>query len=170
MTAKPQKKIIIGCLGAVHGLKGWMKVNSFTQPNHNIFSYNPWLLHLSDDWLPIKITQFSHHGKNLIAHIPGYDDCDSARALVHTEIAIYREQLPKLPKGEFYWTDLEGLTVINEQGVYLGVVDYLLNTGANDILMVEGKKQYLIPYVFGQFVTQVDLEKQEIHVVWDAEF
>jgi 16S rRNA processing protein RimM len=110
-------------------------------------------------------------GKGIVAHLKGCDDRDQAAALMETEIAIRREQLPEAAPGEYYWADLQGLKVINTEGIELGVVDHLLETGANDVLIVrDGDTERLIPYVFGQFVLDVALDQGVMRVDWDPEF
>jgi 16S rRNA processing protein RimM len=103
--------------------------------------------------------------------LQGCDDRDAAAALMDTTVAIKREQLPQAQAGEYYWTDLQGLRVINLEGVELGTVSHLLETGANDVLVVKkGREERLIPFVQGQFVTRIDLEAGEMSVDWDPEF
>jgi len=107
------------------------------------------------------------HGKGIIVKFNGIHTPEEARQLTGKLIEIERSHLPTLPKNEFYWSDLEGLTVINKNGDILGKVIYLIETGSNDVLVVKGKREFAIPYLLGSVVTSVDLEKQEIHVSWD---
>jgi 16S rRNA processing protein RimM len=106
----------------------------------------------------------------LVAAIPDCVDRDRAAALVGAEIWVERGRLPRAKPGEFYWCDLEGLEVVNEAGIVLGTVSHLFATGANDVLVVKGERERLIPYVPGEVVKQVDLEAQRMRVDWDAEF
>jgi len=172
----------LGRISGVHGVRGWVKIQSYTQPPQQIVEYQPWRITLGDKSESAEIDAFRHSGKSVIAHIIGIDDRDKALALRQADIFVRAEQMPSLEKGEFYWYQLEGLKVTcHFQGhVYdLGRVDYLLETGANDVLVVKGNphigegmddKERLIPYLPGQTITQVDLESREIRVNWDPDF
>ncbi|UTW46228.1 ribosome maturation factor RimM [bacterium SCSIO 12696] len=172
------EKMIAGRIVSIHGVKGWVKVNSFTEPRENLFKYGPWWLKTSGGWKEIEFDDFRKQGKGLIAHIVGLDDRDKARNYCQQNIAVKKEVLPELSGDELYWHQLEGLTAITVHGgerKTLGVVKQLLETGANDVLMVKGnsdsldRKERLIPYV-DQFVLNVDLEAGEIEVDWDPDF
>ena len=107
----------------------------------------------------------------MVIKLEGCNDRNQAEALVGAKIAVYRNQLPQLEgPGHFYWADLKGLQVVNTAGVELGVVDYLLETGANDVLVVKGDQERLIPYLWKQVVQDVDLSAKRILVDWDADF
>ncbi|NKB46732.1 MAG: ribosome maturation factor RimM [Legionellales bacterium] len=164
--------IIVGQLGAPHGLKGWLKLTSYTQPRDNIFNYQPWLLQRQPgDWQPLTTTlQHQQHTQKLLVLLPDCHDCDQARHYTHTRIGIYRHQLPPSGDQQYYWTDLQGLQVFNQQGEHLGVVDYVLATGANDVLVVKGDTEHLIPFILDQYILKVDLSAQRIDVAWDADF
>ena len=111
------------------------------------------------------------HGKGLVDELPGVADRDAAAALVGTEIWVARSALPKAKPGEYYWSDLEGLEVVTTEGVSLGKVSHLVATGANDVLVVkDAMRERLIPFLIGQFVTDVDLDAGRLAVDWDPEF
>lgn len=181
-TGKAGKKsnlVDVGRITSVFGIKGWVKIHSNTEPMENIFSYSPWWLKTRHGVKPVEVEQFRPHGKGLVALIKGYDDPDKAQEICQVTIAIERGQMAELEDGEYYWHQLEGLAVITEfegQVNRLGVVSRLLETGANDVLVVKGDadslddKERLIPYLPGQFVTAVDLEAGEIRVDWDPDF
>lgn len=163
--------IVVGRINGLHGVRGWVKVFSHTQPRENILSYRTWYLLRQGQWVATKLIDGRPQGKGIVARLEGYDDRDQAAALMETEIAIRREQLPEATPGEYYWADLQGLKVINAEGIELGVVDHLLETGANDVLVVhDGETERLIPYVPGQFVLNVALDEGEIRVDWDPDF
>ena len=109
-------------------------------------------------------------GKTLIARLPGLGDRDTARSLIDTEIAVYRDQLPEAANGEYYWSDLVGLSVVTVQGEELGTVERLIETGANDVLVVTGDRERLVPFVVGRYVKSVDLGAGRIEVDWDPDF
>ena len=162
------KHVALGYISAVHGIKGWVKVHSWTRPMEAILNYQPWLL--GKDKRPVKIVDGRKQGKGLVALLPGYNDRDSAASLVGQEIVVGREQLPPTAEGEYYWVDLEGLEVLTTKGERLGRVERLMETGANDVLVIRGEREHLVPYVRGQYVKRVDLENGVIEVDWDPEF
>ena len=133
-----------------------------------ILKYQPWLL--GEDRKPVKIIDGRKQGKGLAALLPGYDDREQARALVGQQIFVGRDQLPPTEKDEYYWSDLEGLEVRTTGGEVLGRVDRLMETGANDVMVVSGDRERLIPFVQGQYVKRVDLEADLIEVDWDPDF
>lgn len=162
--------IIIGRISGLFGVRGWVKIYSHTSPREGILDYRTWYLESGGEWQSYKLTSGQAHGKGVVAHLAGCDDRDSAAGLVGRDIAVRREQLPELEPGEYYWTDLEGLRVVNLQGVDLGVVSHLFETGANDVLVVKGERERLIPYTMGEAVREVDLAAGRMVVDWDPDF
>lgn len=175
--------IVVGKIGAPHGVRGWVKIQSFTDPAGNLLDYDPWYLNLSgkdlsgkgksentEHWQRAELLEARVHGKGLVAHFKGCDDRDVAVGLRGQLIAVQREQLPKPAEGEYYWLDLEGLRVENLEGINLGIVDHLLETGANDVLVVKGERERLIPYVQGPIVKEVDIEGGVIRVDWSPDY
>ncbi|PKM11242.1 MAG: ribosome maturation factor RimM [Gammaproteobacteria bacterium HGW-Gammaproteobacteria-3] len=165
-----QDLIEVGEISGVFGLKGLVKVFSFTEPRENILSYSPWLLQKGSLRKTLAVDGGQRQGKNIVAHLDGIDDPDAAASLKGWKIFIGRGQLPKTPDNEYYWADLIGLKVVNQNGVALGVVDYLLETGANDVLVVAGETEHLIPFVSGQAIIEVNPEEGVIVVDWDPDF
>ncbi|WDE12931.1 ribosome maturation factor RimM [Thalassomonas haliotis] len=170
-------KITLGKLGAVYGIKGWLKIHSFTDDPEAILDYMPWSLKLGDKVQAVEVTDWRKHNNGLIAKIANYDDRDQAQTLVGSEILANPEALPDLPEGEFYWRDLIGMAVVTTQGYDLGTVSDMMETGANDVLVVKanrndafGKKERLIPYLFEQVVISVSVENKQISVDWDPGF
>lgn len=169
------EKIVVGKINGVHGVKGWVKVFSNTDPREGITKYNPWFLKHPNinagQWREIKVEAGRPQAKTVIAKLEGYDDRDEALQLVGAEIAISSDQLKPLGQHEYYWRDLIGLRVINQQDVELGVVDSLFETGANDVLVVkDGTQERLVPWTLGHAVLEVDLEQGVIRVDWDEDF
>ena len=162
--------LTVGRIVGVHGVGGWVKIESFTEPRLRIFDYRPWRLKRAESEIEIGSAQGHEQGKGMVAKLSGCDDRDAAVALVGAEIRIPRSALPKPKRGEFYWADLEGLEVVTVDGASLGMVSHLFATGANDVLVVRGERERLIPYVTGQFVKDVDLQVGRIVVDWDPEF
>jgi len=133
-----------------------------------ILDYQPWLL--GEDKSPLTITDGRKQGKGLVALLPGFEDREQAARLVGQQIFVGRNQLPATAADEYYWADLEGLEVHTTQGHVLGRVEKLMETGANDVLVIRGQREHLVPFVQGQYVTRVDLEGGLIEVDWDPEF
>jgi 16S rRNA processing protein RimM len=169
MTDANSKYIVVGKIGATYGVTGWLKIHAFTEFGTNILDYSPWYLSGPDEnqMREIIIEDGKPHGKGVIAKFTGIDNPESARLLTGTIIHIKRTQLPPLEKDEYYWSDLEGLTVINQNGDILGQISYLIETGANDVLVVKGTKEYAIPYLPGSVVLSIDLVKKEMLVNWE---
>ncbi len=171
MVNRDVDKILIGRIVGLFGVKGWVKVFSYTQPRDNIVTYNPWYLKTEAGWQRFMLQQGSSHGKGIIAKLDAIDDRDAAAALLHMEIGIEADQLAELPAGEFYWSQLIGLDVINLAGQPLGIVDDMLQTGANDVLVVKSEQQErLIPYIRDQVIKQVDLDNGILQVDWEADY
>lgn len=162
--------IIVGKVVSAYGVRGWVKVFSETDPVTNILDYLPWYLCLNGRWTEVEMLDGRLQGTAVVAQLQGVNDRDAALALAHSEIAVKRDQLPALPPGEYYWADLMGLAVVNQQDVELGVIKDVFATGANDVLVVQGDVERLIPFVNGIVVLDVDLAQRRMRVDWDADY
>ncbi len=169
--------VILGTIGAVYGIKGWLKINSFTDQPEGIFEYQPWLVGQEGNWQPMEVAQWRWHNKGLIAKFANIDDRDAAQLLVGRKLAIAADQLPQLPDDEFYWRDLIGLQVVNTENYDMGTVSQMLPTVSNDVLVVTansndafGKRERLIPFIQSQYVVAVDRDAKRITVDWPADF
>lgn len=160
--------VIVGQIGSTYGIRGWLKILSYTELVNNITAFNPWYIDGIHGWKAIKVEDCKEHGKGVIAKLAGYNNPEEARLLSGKKIAILRSQLPALPRDEYYWSDLKGLTVIDQHGETLGKVIYLMETGSNDVLVVKGTKEHAIPYLPGEVVTSIDLAKGEMIVNWEV--
>jgi len=156
---------------------GWVKVFSDTQPRENIFSYKPWLLYNGEEVLELNVVHWRKQGKTLVAKLDGIDSRESARLYMGSVVAIARSQLPELNEGDFYWNQLVGMDVVStfgDQPVPLGQVVELIETGANDVLVVRssdgGTKEHLVPWVLDEFIKKVDLDENVMEVNWDPDF
>lgn len=163
------KNIVLGQVSGVFGVKGWIKVKSFTSDKKNILRYKTWQLEQNGRTISYRLEAGQEHGKGLIAKLESIDDREAAAKLFQANIIVAREALPKLPKGEYYWSDLQGLQVLNMDGKVYGIVDYLFETGANDVMVVKGEKEILIPFVQDEFIKEIDLEHKRIRVDWPEE-
>jgi 16S rRNA processing protein RimM len=153
----------------VYGVKGWIKLESDTRPREAIFNYSPWRLGLKNGWEQRVVRHGETRGNGLVARLDGIDDRDTAYSLIGTPIAIPRQELPGVAPGEFYWADLVGCRVVNQDGVEFGRIAGLMETGANDVLVVEGTRERLIPYI-DKVIVSVDLAQQLVKVDWEEDF
>ena len=170
MSAKPTKWVTLGRVSGVFGVKGWLKVQSYTDPPDNIAKFGAWTLRRNGNDRRFDVEEGQGHAGGVIAKLRGLDDRDLAREWVGAEIVVGREQLPATAADEFYWSDLEGLEVRTTAGEVLGTVDHLLATGANDVLVLGGSTERLIPFVVGRVVKQVDLAARLIVVDWSPDY
>ena len=166
--ATQREVVLLGRITGAHGIRGWVKVHSDTDPRDAIFNYQPWLVGAGH--VPVQIVQGREQGKYLVAQLDGVNDRTGAEGLAGQDIAVFRDQLPDLPDTQFYWADLSGLKVIDRDGTELGVIREMLATGANDVMVVQGDREQLIPFVWGDCVLAVDLDKGQVTVDWDPGF
>ncbi len=166
------RRVPLGRIVGVFGVRGEVKLESWTEPRERIFDYQPWQLQSA----PGEITTVDEvrgrkQGKGLVAALPGVDDRDGAVAWVGADILVERSRLPAPAEGEYYWADLEGLEVVTLDGTALGRVSHLVATGANDVLVVRGAgRERLVPFVTEHYVRDVDLPAGRIVVDWDPDF
>ncbi|MEI8625202.1 ribosome maturation factor RimM [Pseudoalteromonas sp. B28] len=169
--------IVVGKLGAPYGIKGWLKVHSFTDDPVGIFDFSPWLIGQQGKWQSLEVVDWRRHNKGFIAKFAQINDRDEAMAYTHAEISMDAAHLPELPQGEFYWRDLIGMSVITDKGYSLGIVDDLMETGSNDVLVVKanskdafGQAERLIPFLTDSVIKEVKYDAKEITVDWDLGF
>jgi len=163
-----ERLVILGEVAGVFGVRGWIKIRSHTAPPENILDYPRWWLGTPSGWQRRTLEAGQPHGTRIIGKLAGCDDPAQAAALMGTPIAVPRADLPQAEADEYYWTDLEGLTVETLQGVELGRVDHLFETGSNDVIVVRGARELLIPFI-AQAVIRVDLAARRIVVDWDVD-
>lgn len=169
-------RVVLGKIVSVHGVRGAVKVYSHTDPLDNVLDYAEWSLNRGSEQRTVSVLSGRVQGRVLVVNLKGIDDRNKAEELVDFEISIASDALPELEDGDFYWHQLEGLQVVNQEGQLLGKVDHLLETGSNDVMVVKpcagsvDQRERLLPYLPGQFVIKVDLETQVMQVDWDAEF
>lgn len=159
--------VILGRVSGLHGVRGWVKVYSYTDPREGILDYRQWWLADEGNWQSTVVRQGKRHGKTVIASLDGVDDPEAARELIGRDIVVPRDALPATDDGRYYWRDLQGMAVRHRDGRALGTVAYVMETGANDVLVVEGDSERLIPFVAGEVVLDVDLAKRVIRVDWE---
>ena len=174
VNSKPEK-ILLGHISGLFGVNGWVKIFSYTSPREQIVNYKNWYLKSTQgakDFTLNYVEGGRAHKEGVIAKLKNIDDRDSAVALLEHEIWVDESALSDLKEGEYYWYQLTGLNVINQEQVRLGTVTGLMETGANDVLVVHDDtlKETLIPYIREQVIKSVDLEEKLIMVDWDKDF
>jgi 16S rRNA processing protein RimM len=171
-TKSPGRRILVGRVVGAFGVKGEVKLESWTEPRSAIFGYRPWILRdPRGDERELMAVRGRQAGKGLAAEIPGVEDRDAADAMRGTEVYVDRSALPKPAAGEVYWIDLEGLEVVNVEGRPMGRVSHLFATGANDVLVArDGDREWMIPFVRPQYVTAIDFNAGRVTVDWDPDF
>jgi 16S rRNA processing protein RimM len=166
---RDERRVMLGRIVGVHGVRGWVKVHSYTEPRENILEFGSWILERDGEVRRIEVEAGRGQGGSVLAKLHGIDDRDAARAHIGTDIAVERHELRPCAPGEYYWVDLEGLEVRNIGGAVLGRVGRLMATGANDVIVLEGADERMIPYV-PQVVKHVDLPGGVIVVDWEPSF
>ncbi|MGR8918703.1 MAG: ribosome maturation factor RimM [Gammaproteobacteria bacterium] len=161
--------VVVGRISGAFGTRGWIKVLSFTRPRDNLLEYAPWLVGRPGAWREYALRDSRRHHGALVAKLDGIDDRDQAAALARSDIAVPRSAFAPADAGEYYWSDLVGLRVINSEGVELGRVAGMLETGAHDVIRVAGERERLIPFVQGVFVLEVDLDGGCLRVDWHVD-
>jgi 16S rRNA processing protein RimM len=163
-------RIVLGRVTGPFGVRGWVKVASFTEPREQILEYPRWRADSPDGTArELRPAEGRSHGKGLIVRLDGVADRDAAIALGRPELWVERAELPALPRGEHYQADLVGFEVVNLQGVRLGRVDRFLDYPANAVMVVAGEREHWLPVGPGQLL-KVDTTAGRITVDWDAEF
>jgi len=166
--------VLLGNVSGIHGLKGWLKIFSHTSPRLKITGYSQWFLKKpSEDWKAYKVLNGREQGKNIIAQLEGISERNQVEALIGSEIAVLAEQLEALSDGKYYWKDLVGVEVKTTEGVSLGRLDWIFNSGSNDVLVVKSdgsdRKERMLPFL-DEVVISIDLGSSLMIVDWDPEF
>ena len=163
--------VVMGKVVGAQGIQGWVKVQTFTEYLDSLLDYNTWYVGNEQEWRPLEVLEANvHGGRVLIAKLQGIPDRTAAEKYKGLLIAVPRAELPEKEEGEYYWSDLIGLTVENLQGEVFGTVDSLLETGANDVLVVKGESgEKLIPFI-DSVIKQVSLKDKTIRVDWQADY
>ena len=164
------ERVTMGRVSGAFGVRGWLKVRSDCEPVEQLLAYSPWQIDTGTGWRSHVLVDGRVHGPGLVAKLADIDDRDQARELAGADIAVDRSQLPALAEDEYYWNDLIGLGVVTRDGKELGRVSGLMRTGTNDVLVVSGERERLIPFIREQVVLAVDAEARRIEVDWDPDF
>lgn len=166
------RRVLVGEIVAPFGVRGWVKVRTYTDSPENVLRYRPWLIECQGEGEAREIVpeEGRIHGPGVVVRLKGVDDRNAAERLSGTQVLVPREVLPAVGSGTYYWADLIGLRVMTDSGIELGVVSGLMETGANDVLIVKGDRERLVPFVLGQYVTAVELDEGRLSVDWDPDF
>lgn len=165
----PDRIVTLGKIAGVFGVKGWVKVQSFTDPPENIFGYATWRLGRSGEWQPVELEQGRLTGKGTLAKLTGVDTPEQARLYVGTQVGVLRSEMPALGPGEYYWSDLEGLEARSPGGAVLGRVDHFRTAPTCNIVVVRGEREHWIPLVKGRLL-KVDLESGYAVFDWEPDW
>lgn len=166
-----ENSVVVGRFLGPWGVKGWLQIYSYTVPREGIFDYAQWLIGGASEPIPRPECKIS--GKRLVVKLPGVDTPETAALWTDKDIRVSRDQLPPLPVGEYYWHDLVGLLVLNREGVRLGNVKQMLSTGAHDVMEITPESEgqnVLIPFVFGEYIDEVNLAEELIRAHWPIEW
>lgn len=167
LALNDDKPVVLGRISGLFGVKGWVKIHSFTDPRDSILKYGDWVVGTEGNWRSVELAEGKPHGKTVIARLTGVNDREAAVEYVNSLIGVQRDKLPVNAEGEYYWSDLEGLQVVHKDGRLLGTVAHLLETGANDVLVVRGDREILVPYIRKEVIEEVDLANGVIRVDWN---
>lgn len=174
----PPSMLCAGKITGAYGIKGWVKVHAYTDPIENLLRFDRWWMKRRSEYQVAEIAEAKRHGKGLVCRLAAISDRTAAEALRGTELWVAADELPALESGEYYWHQLQGLRVWCEhegQQFLVGEVDHLLDTGANDVLVVGpcdasiDDRERLIPYLMGSVVQDIDVENRRIDIVWHPE-
>lgn len=161
--------VIMGRVVAPYGIYGWLKIQPDTEMLDGLLEYPDWTLGREGSWQTYTLEAGKVHGNVLLAKLKGVADRDAAFALKGRLVSVPRQALPVAEEDEYYWSDLIGLQVSNTQGEDFGKIIDLMETGANDVLVVKGEQERLIPFI-DQVIRDVDLDSGTMQVDWDSEF
>lgn len=173
----PQQPIVLGKIGLAYGIRGWIKVFSYTEKSVRIFDYQPWLIYKIGEWQLIELESWKQHNRDFIIKIQGIYDRNAASFLANCEIIVDSEKLPILKGNNYYWKDLMGCQVVTTRGYKLGQVIDMIETGSNDVMILKANpkdafsmKERLVPFLYGRVIKKIDLAAQVIEAEWDPCF
>jgi 16S rRNA processing protein RimM len=170
VSATTRKLVTLGRITGLYGVKGWVKVQSHTEPRENIVGFGVWTVRRRGVDSTMEVEEGRSHAAGVVAKLRGIDDRDAARDLIGADIAVERATLPECRAGEYYWADLEGLEVVTPAGERLGTVDHLIATPSHDVLVLAGRPGRMIPFVTGEVIRTVDLSAGRIVASWPLDF
>ncbi len=165
------RRILMGRIHGAFGVRGELKLESFSDPPGAILRYRPLLLRTArGEERELESLRGRSTAKGLVVSLPGIEDRDAAETLRGAELHVPRSALPPPAPGEYYWVDLEGLAVVNTEGADFGLVSHLFSTGANDVLVARGDRERMIPFLQPDVIVAIDFDARRITVDWPADF
>lgn len=164
------RRVILGRIGAPHGVRGWVRIHSSARPPESILEFDRWWIGADDEAREVCVAESRIGSRDIVARLEDCNDRDGALALRNAEISVTAEALPEPDDGEWYWHELIGLRVFTLDGTELGRVDHLLETGANDVLVVRGDRERLIPWIPDEVIREIDAEQGRMVIDWDPDF
>lgn len=172
------EKVLLGKVTGVYGLKGWVKVHSDTLPRENIIHYRQWMMERGGEWSVVGVTGGRPQGKTIVAQLEGVSTPEEAGGYIGASIAVLRSAMPALAEGEYYWADLTGMHVVTVEGVDIGKVVRLFETGANDVVVIADERgdpttsgsEILVPWLVPDVITDVNMESRVVTIDWDPDF
>lgn len=159
----------MGRVAAPFGIKGWLKIQPFTAETGCLSGFATWWLGHGGNWQQYRVEEARAQGRGVVAKLEGCEDREAAVRFRGMQVAVARDALPQPAANEFYWADLIGLRVVNRAAQYLGEVTRIIETGANDVLVVQGESERLIPFI-ADVIQAVDLAAGEIRVDWGVDY
>lgn len=159
----------MGRIRAPHGVKGWVKVQPFTQEVGGLLEYGQWWIGREGEWQQIRVADGAINGATVIAKLEGCDDREAAAAYKGAEVGVPREELPGLQPNEYYQRDLLGARVSNREGEALGEVTGFIETGANLVLVLRGERERLVPFI-SDVIVEVDVAGRHLVVDWGKDY
>jgi 16S rRNA processing protein RimM len=173
----PAERVVMGRVAAPYAVQGWLKIQPFTEYLDSLLDYEVWWLGRDEGpragWREYRVLEGKVHAQSLVVRLEGVNDRNLAESLKGLEVAVDRAEFPEAAEGEYYWDDLIGLDVVNTEGVHLGQVEGLLETGAHEVLQVRGERERLIPFVNAYVREVVPAEGEaggRILVEWGADW
>jgi len=164
------RRIEVGRLGAAHGVRGWLRVQSFTDPPQRLFEWKLWRLQSEHGAArEVKLLEARPQGNGWIARLEGIEERDAASRLTGQMILVEREALPPAEGREHYRDDLVGFEAKNLEGALLGVVGHFIDTPGNAVMVIRGAREYLVP-VTAQHLLKVNKESRSLIVDWPEDF
>ena len=168
---KDDKKIYLGKITGVHGIKGWLKIQSYSSPPENILNYSQWIINNQGEEDFYSIEKGRKQNNKIVVKLEKIDDRNTAESLINSKIQILRSDLPKLSNENYYWSDLVGLSVLDSEEEAIGKVESLIATGANDVMVINTSKdeRVLVPFVMHEIIKEVNVELNYIKIDWSIE-
>lgn len=164
------ERAVVGKITGAYGVRGWIKIFPLTEERKTVLNFPDWFLEKNLQERSVRLKQGKLHGKYVVAQLEGVESREDAEALKGFKVRVDRAQFRKLEEDEYYWADLIGLIVRTGSGVELGKVISLMETGSNDVLVIKGDRERLVPFILGEVIKEVDIEGGEMVVDWDLEF